>query len=227
MGAFKQCFSAPNLRSSEEVFEDLRKAVVSYDRDLATKVAEEVLSSGIDPLKAIEDGLAKGINEIGCKFGRELFLTELMMAADAMKAGMTVLERGMKTDEKGRTAGTIVIGTVKGDIHDIGKNLVSTMLTVNGFKVIDLGVDVPSETFIRKAEEVSADIVAASSLLSTTKAYMEEMIQQMRDLGCRDKYKVLVGGGQVTAEFAKEIGADGFGEEATEAPAIAKQLLAK
>lgn len=215
------------MRSSDEIFEDLRKAVLSYDKDLATRVAEEALSSGVDPLEAIEEGLAKGIKEIGCKFGTELFLTDLMMAADAMKAGMTVLERGMKTEEKGRTAGTVVIGTVKGDIHDIGKNLVSTMLTVNGFKVIDLGVDVPSEAFIRRAEEVSADILAASSLLSTSMAYMEELIQLMRDLGCRDKYKILVGGGQVTAEFAKEIGADGFGEEAGEAPAIAKRLLAK
>ena len=214
------------MRSNEEIFEDLRKAVLSYDKDLAIKVAEEALSSGIDPLKAIEEGLAKGIGEVGCKFGTELFLTDLMMAADAMKAGMAVLERGMKTQE-GRTAGTVVIGTVKGDIHDIGKNLVSTMLTVNGFKVIDLGVDVSSETFIHKAEEASGDIIAASSLLSTTKAYMEELIRLMRDLGCRDKYRVIVGGGQVTEEFAKEIGADGFGEEAGEAPTIAKHLLAK
>ena len=218
---------AANLRSSQEIIEDLRKAVLTYNRDLATKVAEEALSSGVDPLKAIEEGLAKGIKEIGDKFGTELFLTDLMMAADAMKAGMTVLERGMGTEEKGRSAGKVVIGTVKGDIHDIGKNLVSTMLAVNGFKVYDLGVDVPAEAFIRKAEEVSADIIAASSLLSTTKAYMEELVQLTRDLGCRDKYKILVGGGQVTAEFAKEIGADAYGEEAGEAPAIAKQLLAK
>lgn len=219
--------SATNLRSSEEIFEDLRNAVVSYDKDRATKVAQEALSNGIDPLKAIEEGLAKGIKEIGCKFGTELFLTDLMMAADAMKAGVAVLERGMETDERGRGLGTVIIGTVKGDIHDIGKNLVSTMLTVNGFKVLDLGVDVSSEMFIRRAEEASADIVAASSLLSTTKAYMEELIQLMRDVGCRAKYKVLVGGGQVTAEFAKEIGADGYGEEAAQAPTIAKQLLAK
>jgi len=227
MSAPRNCCSARNLRSTEEILEDLRKAVVSYDRDLATKVAEEALSSGIDPVRAIEDGLAKGIREIGDKFGTELFLTDLMLAAEAMKAGVTVLERGIKTEEKGRHVGTVVIGTVKGDIHDIGKNLVSIMLTVNGFKVMDMGVDVPSETFIHKAEEGSANIIAVSSLLSTTMAYMQEMIQLMRDLGCRDKYKVLVGGGQVTAEFAKEIGADGFGDDASQAPAIAKQLLAK
>ena len=219
--------SATNLRSTEEIIEDLRNAVVTYNKDRATKVAEEALSSGVDPLKAIEEGLAKGIKEIGCKFGTELFLTDLMMAADAMKAGIVVLERGMKPEEKARALGTVLIGTVKGDIHDIGKNLVSTMLTVNGFSVLDLGIDVSSETFIRRAEEASADIIAASSLLSTTKAYMEELIQLMRDTGCRDKYKVLVGGGQITAEFAKEIGADAYGEEAAEAPAIAKQLLTK
>lgn len=215
------------MRSSDDILKDLRKAVVSYDKDLAATVAEEAINSGVDPLTAIEEGLAKGINEIGCRFGTDLFLTDLMMAAEAMKSGMAVLERAIKTDQKGRTAGTVVIGTVKGDIHDIGKNLVSTMLLVNGFKVIDLGVDVPSETFVRRAEETSANIIAASSLLSTSKAYMEELIRLMRDLGCRDKYKVLVGGGQVTAEFAKEIGADGYSEEAAEAPTVAKQLLAK
>jgi corrinoid protein of di/trimethylamine methyltransferase len=227
MSASRNCCSARNLRSAEEILEDLRKAVVSYDRDLAIRVAEEALSSGIDPLRAMEEGLAKGITEIGCKFGTEVFLSDLMMAADAMKAGVAVLERGMKTEGGGRSAGTVVIGTVKGDIHDIGKNLVSTMLAVNGFKVMDLGVDVPSETFIHKAEEGSANIIAVSSLLSTTIANMQELIHLMRDLGCRDRYKVLVGGGQVTPEFAKEIGADGYGEEAMQASAIAKQLLAK
>jgi corrinoid protein of di/trimethylamine methyltransferase len=215
------------LRSKEAILEDLRTAVVSYDRDGAVRVAEEALSSGIDPLTAMEEGLAKGIREVGCKFGTEIFLSNLMMAADAMKAGVTVLERAMKAEDKGRGVGTVVIGTVKGDIHDIGKSLVSTMLSVNGFKVTDLGVDVPSETFINKAEEISADIIAVSSLLSTTIAHMGEIIQLMRDLGCREKYKVLVGGGQVTAEFAKEIGADGFAEEAAQAPAVAKQVLAK
>jgi len=216
-----------NLRSSDEILQDLRNAVLTYNKDLAATAAEEALTSGMDPLKAIEEGLAKGIKEIGCRFGTDLFLTDLMMAAEAMKAGMAVLERGIKADQKSRTAGTVVIGTVKGDIHDIGKNLVSTMLTVNGFKVIDLGVDVPSETFVHRAEESSADIIAASSLLSTSKAYMEELINLLRDLGCRDKYKVLVGGGQVTAEFAKEIGADGYAEEAADAPTVAKQQLAK
>ena len=219
--------SAMQLRSSEEVIEDLRKAVVTYDRNLATKAAEEALSNGIDPLKAMEEGLAKGIREIGCKFGTEVFLSNLMMAADAMKAGVTVLERGIKTQGQGHSTGTVVIGTVKGDIHDIGKNLVSIMLSVNGFKVVDLGVDVPTETFIHRAEETSAGIVAVSSLLSTTIAYMQELVQLMKDLGCRDRFKVLVGGGQVTEDFAKEIGADGYGEDAAQAPTIAKQLLAK
>jgi len=215
------------LRSKEDILEDLRSAVVSYDKDRVIRVAEEALNSEVDPLIAMEDGLAKGIREVGCKFGTEVFLSGLLMAADAMKAGVIVLEKAMRAEDKGKSVGTVVIGTVKGDIHDIGKNLVSTMLTVNGFKVMDLGVDVSSEAFIKKAEETSANIIALSSLLSTTMAYMEETIQLMRDLGCRDKYKVMVGGGQVTEKFAKEIGADGFGEEAGQAPALAKQLLAK
>jgi trimethylamine corrinoid protein len=224
---FQDRCSVRNLRTKEAILEDLRNAIMSYDRDGAVRVAEEALSSGIDPLTAMEEGLAKGIKEVGCKFGTELFLSDLIMAAEAMKAGAEILEHGMRAEDKGRSVGTVVIGTVKGDIHDIGKNLVSTMLSVNGFKVMDLGVDVPSEAFINKAEETSTDIIAISSLLSTTMAYMEETIQLMRELGCRDRYKVMVGGGQVTAEFAKEIGADGFAEEAAQAPALAKRLLGK
>lgn len=218
---------AGNLRSEDEIFTDLRNAVVTYNKDLATKASEEALDRRIDPLKAIEEGLSKGIREIGDKFGTEVFLTDLMMAADTMKAAVDVLERGMKTETSARIAGTVVIGTVKGDIHDIGKNLVSIMLVVNGFKVFDLGVDVPSETFIRRAEEVSANIIAGSSLLSTTKAYLDELVRLLLEFGSRDKYKVLVGGGQVTAEFANEIGADGYAEEAGQASAIAKKLLEK
>ena len=213
------------LRSEEEIFKDLKEAVLRYDKDSATKCSEEVLSHGIDPLKAIENGLARGMKEIGDKFGTECFLTDLILAAETMKAAMEVLERGMKVGAIERMAGTVIIGTAKGDIHDIGKNLVSIMLSAGGFKVIDLGVDVPSEMFIRKAEEMKAQIIACSALLSTTIGYMDELIRLLKELGTREKYKVMVGGAQVTAAFAKEIGADGYSEEAAQVPTLAKQLL--
>ena len=213
------------LRSEEEIFKDLKEAVLRYDKGSATKCSEEVLSRGIDPLKAIENGLAIGMKEIGDKFGTECFLTDLILAAETMKTAMAVLERGMKVGVSERMAGTVVIGTTKGDIHDIGKNLVSIMLAAGGFKVIDLGVDVPSETFIHKAEETKAHIIACSALLSTTIGYMDELIHLLKELGSREKYKVMVGGAQVTAAFAKEIGADGYAEEAAQVPTLAKQLL--
>jgi corrinoid protein of di/trimethylamine methyltransferase len=215
------------LESEERLFEDLRKAVLNYDKDLAVKIAEKVLKRGINPLKAIEEGLSKGILEVGEKFGTELFLTDLIFAAETVKAALAVLEPALKATKSKETAGVVVIGTVKGDIHDIGKNLVSIMLSANGFKVIDIGVDVASKTFIRRAEEEEADIIAASSLLPTTKLYMDELTRLLKELNLRDKYKVLVGGGQVTAEFAEEIGADGYAKTAREVPALAKRLLGR
>src|SRR5208337_3975934 len=136
------------------------------------------------------------MKEIGDKFGTECFLTDLILAAETMKTAMAVLERGMKVGASERMAGTVIIGTAKGDIHDIGKNLVSIMLSAGGFKVIDLGVDVPSEMFIRKAEEMKAEIIACSALLSTTIGYMDELIHLLNELGMREKYKVMVGGAQ-------------------------------
>ena len=213
------------LRSEEEIFKDLKEAVVHYDKNSATKCAEEVLSRGIDPVKAVEEGLAKGMKEIGDKFGTECFLTDLILAAETMKTAMAILEPKMKSGTIERTVGSVVIGTMKGDIHDIGKNLVSIMLAAGGFKVNDLGVDVPSEMFIRKAEETKAQIIACSALLSTTIGYMDELIHLLKELGSREKYKVMVGGAQVTAAFANEIGADGYTEEAAQVPTLAKQLV--
>ncbi len=213
------------MMSEEALFEKLRQAVLKYDKDLAVNTAKDILQRGISPVKAIERGLAKGMKEIGEKFGIELFLTDLMFAADTMKAAIAVLEPAMKAIKSKDTVGVVVIGTVKGDIHDIGKNIVSMMLSANGFKVIDLGVDVPPKSFIRRAKEEKADIIAMSALLSTTMTSMSELIQLLKDMGLRNKFSVLIGGGQVTQEFAEEIGADGFAKDSREAPVVAKEIL--
>ena len=213
------------MGSETELFEKLRQAVLEYDEDLAIHTAKKVLESGINPMDAIENGLALGMKEVGDKFGIELFLTDLMEAADTMKAAIAILEPAIKESKVQDTVGTVVIGTVKGDIHDIGKNLVATMLSVSGFKVVDLGVDVPIKKFIRRAEEEKADVIAMSSLLSTTMEGMNELVQLLKEMGIRENFKVLVGGGQVTQEFSDEIGADGFAMDAKEAAPLIRKLL--
>ena len=205
----------------------LRKAILNYDTAMAKTAAEEFLKEGLDPIKAIEEGLAKGVREVGDQFERgEVFLAELMMAAEALKAGMAVLQKALsKTELQETKLGTVVIGTVEGDIHDIGKNLVATMLLAQGFEVYDLGVNVSPFKFIEKAEEVKAGIIAMSALLTSTRLSMYDLIQALNDLNIRNKYKVIVGGAAVTSDFAKEIGADGYGKDVTEAIKIAKQLV--
>jgi len=176
-------------------------------------------------MDAIEKGLAPGMKEVGDKLGIELFLTDLMEAADTMKAAISILEPAIKESKVQESMGTVVIGTVKGDIHDIGKNLVAIMLSVSGFKVVDLGVDVPIKNFVKRAEEEDADVIAMSSLLSTTMEGMNELVQLLNEMGIRENFKVLVGGGQVTKEFSDEIGADGFAMDAKEAAPLIQKLL--
>jgi len=217
-----------NANSAEvEVLDRLKKAVIEGRSELSKKAAEDALSLGIDPMIALKKGLLKGMGIVGDKFGaQEMFLTEVMFSADAMKAGMEVLKSEMEAKEIAETRlGTIIIGTVKGDIHDIGKNIVIALLEAAGFKVHDIGIDIPPNVFVEKAEEVNADIIAASALLTTTIPYMEDIASLLRDTGLRGKFKFIVGGSQVTPGFAEEIGADGYGKDAGEAVGIAKKLL--
>jgi len=198
-----QGFGATSIEN--ELIERLRQAILNYDADMARTAAEELLKEGFDPIKAIEEGLAKGVREVGDQFERgEVFLAELMMAAEALKAGMAVLQKALSKTELQKTKlGTVVVGTVEGDIHDIGKNLVATMLLAQGFEVYDLGVNVPPLKFIEKAEEVKASIIAMSALLTSTRLSMQDLIQALNDLNIRNKYKVIVGGAAVTSDYAK------------------------
>jgi corrinoid protein of di/trimethylamine methyltransferase len=211
----------------KEILETLAQAVVAYDKDKAIGAAKDALKEGIDPIKALEEGLGKGIREVGEKFHRmEVFLPHLVMAAEAMQAASEVLTSALPKEQAERAvAGVVVLGTVKGDIHDIGKSLVATMLSAAGFKVIDVGVDVPVFDMIKKAEDANADIIAMSALMTTTVAEQKDMIEELKRRGKRQKFKVMVGGGATSKEWADEIGADGYGRDMKEAVETAKKLV--
>lgn len=217
------------MTKEEEVFQNLSNAVLNFDCDAAVDAAREAVASNVNPVKAIEEGLAKGLREVGDRFERgELWLPHLMLGAEAMEAAIKVLEEQFPREElEATSSGTVVIGTVEGDIHDLGLRIVASMLRANGFKVYDLGCNTRSLDFIRKAQEVGADIIAASSLMTTTMPFMKDLIEALESAGVRDQFKVLVGGGPVTEEWARNIGADGYGKDAAEAVKAAKELMKK
>jgi corrinoid protein of di/trimethylamine methyltransferase len=212
---------------SEELFNKMAQSIIDGDSDAALALAKESINANIDPLDAITQGFVIGVNTVGAAFGRgEAFLPELVMAGEAMKAAVAVLDPELKkrgTERK--MLGKVVIATVEGDIHEIGKSLVATMLGASGFEVYDLGVDTPSDKIIGKALEVNADIIAMSALLTTTMVKQKEVIDELEKEGLRKKVKIMVGGAPVTRDWVNAIGADGFSEDAIGAVAIAKQLM--
>ena len=214
--------------SRQDVLEELANSVLSFDADKVSDATRKALNQGIDPVSIIEDGLAKGLRIVGKKFeDGELFLMHLVAAAEAsQKALKGLLEPELlKRGEKRKPLGRVVIGTVAGDIHDIGKNIVAAMLFAAGFEVHDLGKDVPAENFVQKAKEVDADIIGGSALLSTTLPTQHEIVKATVSAGMRDKVKLIFGGAPVTEEWVKEIGGDGYGENAVEAVNVAKKVL--
>lgn len=213
--------------SKEELFKKLSEAVIVADSQAVVDAAKQVVEKGIDPVEAIENGLSKGAIAVGEKFDKmEIFLTGLMMAADAMKAGMDVLLPHI-SKEKIVKKGTVVSGTVKGDIHDIGKNILVALLRANGFDVYDLGVDVSTSKFIEEAEKVKAEIITLSALMSSTIGGQKDVIDYLKETGKRENFIVMVGGGPTTREWVEEIGADGWAETATEAVKLASELIEK
>ena len=209
-----------------ELLEKLDAAVENYDEDAAKAAAQEAIQKDMDPAIAIKNGLMKGLLNIGNKWAKgEAFITEVMLAANAFKAGLDILEP--KLTQQGKqleTTGKVVIGTVQGDIHDIGKSIVAAMLKATGFEVQDLGVDVPSQKFIEAVQKHQPQIVGMSALLTTSMLEQRKVIDALREAGLRDHVKIIVGGAPVTKAWSEEIGADAYGEDAFEAVNRVKQL---
>jgi len=212
-----------------ELLQLMKQAIITGDPEMAKELSERALSEGLNPLEAINCGFVPGLKVVGEQFEQgEMFLPDLVLAGEAMKAVVAILEPEIEKAGAAReTLGTVVLGTVKGDIHEIGKTLVGTMLSASGFKVIDLGVDVSSESFAMKAKETQADIVGVSALLTTTMTGQRNVIEALERLRLRPRVKVIVGGAPVTQSWANEIGADGYGKDALSAVALAKSLVGK
>lgn len=207
------------MASKEEIIAKAKESITEFDEEMAEEAANETLKEGIDPVEIIEHGFTAGMQEVGDQFEQgALFLPHVLAAAEAMKAGIEVMKpemerRKSKTEKKG----TIVIGTIEGDIHSIGKDIVASMLNIAGFDVVDLGRDVPIKAFIEKAKEIKPDFVASSALMTTTMVNQIQIEEQLKEAGVRDQVKTMVGGAPVTQDWADKIGADVYGENATDA----------
>lgn len=211
---------------AENILAGLKQSILDFDEDGALELAKKSLAEGVDPVEAV-GALAEGLNELGEKFERmEVFLPEIMLASDAFKNALSVLEPEIKkNNSEGKKAIPIVIGTVQGDIHQVGKDMVATFLATAGFEVYDLGVDVAPSRFLEEARRLGAKVIAAASLMSTTRPVQKDLIEFLEAKGVRDDFIVLVGGGVVTQDWANEIKADGYGQDAIATVELAKKLL--
>ncbi|MCK5485424.1 MAG: corrinoid protein [Desulfobacterales bacterium] len=215
--------------SKQEILEQLAKAVLEGDKNSARENAQAAVDEGLDPLEAVDRGLSKGMEVVGANFeSGESFLPELLMAADSFNAAMEILNPLIEANkQKISKLGTALLATVKGDLHNIGKNIVATVLETNGFEVVDIGIDQSTLNIIEAAQKHNADFIGLSSVMTTTMPYQKEVIETLTEMGLREKFFVLVGGGPVTQKWADEIGADGYGETAVDAVGVAKKLLEK
>jgi corrinoid protein of di/trimethylamine methyltransferase len=229
-GAISTEFTSGNIfeegKMPQELFDKLTQAVVEGEPEDAEELAKQALDQGFDPLACINEGLAKGMDRVGELFASgEYFLPDLIIGGEAMKAALAVLEPALTGDQEREVAGRVVLGTVEGDLHEIGKTLVGTMLTANGFQVTDIGIDKSADEFIAAVKEANATLVGASALLTTTIPEQQKIIEALEEAGLRDQVKVMVGGAPVTQAWADKIGADGYAEDAIAAVAVAKRLV--
>jgi corrinoid protein of di/trimethylamine methyltransferase len=210
----------------EEILNNLFDAVVAMNVQKGNDAATQLIKDNYDPLEGIENGLSKGMKVTGEKFSNsEIYLPELMMAAAVFNSAMTILKPHISSDSKSTHKGTVLIGTVKGDIHKIGKDLVALLLEIGGFDVHNIGEDVSTSTFIEEARRVDADIIALSSLLTSTMASQKDLIDILNEIGQRDKYLVMIGGAPTSQKWADEIGADIYGENAENAASLALEIM--
>ena len=211
--------------TDNQLLEEAKTSIINFDKGKAVEITRQAIAEGINPIDLMNQGFIPGINEVGDRFGcGQLFLPELIQAADVMKAVTDILTEAFPGEGE-KKKGKIVIGTVEGDIHDIGKGIVVSLLMAHGFTVYDLGRDVKTETFIQKAVEVDADIIGTSALLTTTMIGQKKLEEELKKAGLRSSFKTIVGGAPVTQRWAKKIGADAYAEDAQDGVKKAKELL--
>ena len=220
---------AERLFMPDNTFSAMRQSIIDGAPDTASGLAQQALTTGVAAIDAINHGYVPGMHDVGEQFAKgQMYLPDMMASAEAMRAAMAVLDPELKKlGEERPMAGVVVLGTTKGDIHEIGKILVGTLLTAHGFRVHDLGVDVSGEKFAAKAREFKADIVGVSALLTTTMRNQKTVVESLDKAGLRSQIKIMVGGAPVTRRWAEEIGADGYAKDAMSAVALARDLMAQ
>ena len=215
--------------NQQAIFENLAEAIIDGDQNAAKENAQKAVNEGLDPLVVVDQGLSKGMEVVGARFEKgDAFLPELLMASNTFNAAMEILKPVLEANkQKMSKLGTFLLATVKGDQHNIGKDIVATVLETKGFEVVDIGIDQSTLNIIEAAQNHKADFIGLSSVMTTTMPYQKEVIDTLTEMGLREKFFVLVGGGPVSQKWADEIGADGFGDTAMDAVSVSKSLLAK
>jgi trimethylamine corrinoid protein len=212
--------------SKEDLLKEARQAVLEGDEEAAVAVAKKVIAEGVNPVEIINEGLSPAMTEVGDGFANEeIPLPGVLVAAEAMTKAIEIMEPHIPKEEVAASLGTVVIGTIEGDIHDIGKRIVATMLKVYGFEVHDLGRDVPIDEFVEKAKELKPDILGSSSLMTTTMGGQKILEEKLREIGIRDNFKTMIGGAATTQEWADKIGCDCYAEDANDTVLKAKELI--
>lgn len=212
----------------KDIFQQAQEAIEAGDADAASQLAKQGLEQGVDGIELLNNGFIVGIDKVGDLFGEgQLFLPELIMSATAMQGVIEIINAALEKKGKKQTRGKVVIGTVEGDLHDIGKTIVVSLLKANGFEVNDLGRDVPVDRFIEEAEAFGADVIGTSALLTTTMSVQKNLVEKLEEKGLKGKYKTIVGGAPVTERWAKRIGADAYAADATDGVRKIKELLVK